>query len=131
MRAVGLKVLKNKLSQYVRAAAAGETVLVTDRDLVRGVRPAEHHARRLVDSHGDHGRWVLGRLVLVELVSPVLARALDSFAAPVRTLDALHLASLEFLRDQGMTLELAAYDDRMRSAARRMKIPLSRVSSRY
>jgi antitoxin (DNA-binding transcriptional repressor) of toxin-antitoxin stability system len=34
MRAVGLKVLKNKLSEYVRMAAAGETVLVTDRDRV-------------------------------------------------------------------------------------------------
>lgn len=34
MRAVGLKVLKNKLSEYVRIAAGGETVLVTDRDRV-------------------------------------------------------------------------------------------------
>ena len=34
MRAVGIKVLKNKLSEYVRLAAAGENVLVTDRDRV-------------------------------------------------------------------------------------------------
>ncbi len=34
MRKVGIKVLKNKLSEYVRAAEAGETVLVTDRDRV-------------------------------------------------------------------------------------------------
>lgn len=34
MRAVGLKVLKNKLSEYVRLAAAGETVLIADRDRV-------------------------------------------------------------------------------------------------
>jgi antitoxin (DNA-binding transcriptional repressor) of toxin-antitoxin stability system len=34
MRAVGIKVLKNKLSEYVRLAADGETVLVTDRDRV-------------------------------------------------------------------------------------------------
>jgi antitoxin (DNA-binding transcriptional repressor) of toxin-antitoxin stability system len=34
MRAVGLKLLKNKLSEYVRLAAGGETVLVTDRDRV-------------------------------------------------------------------------------------------------
>jgi antitoxin (DNA-binding transcriptional repressor) of toxin-antitoxin stability system len=34
MRAVGLKVLKNKLSEYVRLAAGGETVLITDRDRV-------------------------------------------------------------------------------------------------
>ena len=34
MRSVGLKMLKNKLSEYVRLAAGGETVLVTDRDRV-------------------------------------------------------------------------------------------------
>lgn len=34
MRAVGLKTLKNKLSEYVRLVAGGETVLVTDRDRV-------------------------------------------------------------------------------------------------
>jgi antitoxin (DNA-binding transcriptional repressor) of toxin-antitoxin stability system len=34
MRAVGLKVLKNKLSEYVRLAHGGETILVTDRDRV-------------------------------------------------------------------------------------------------
>src|SRR5947208_16938068 len=34
MRAVGIKVLKNKLSEYVRLAASGETILVMDRDRV-------------------------------------------------------------------------------------------------
>jgi len=34
VRSVGVKVLKNKLSEYLRFAAAGETVLVTDRDKV-------------------------------------------------------------------------------------------------
>jgi prevent-host-death family protein len=31
VRTVGLKTLKNKLSEYVRLAAAGETVVITDR----------------------------------------------------------------------------------------------------
>lgn len=34
MRTIGLKVLKNKLSEYVRLAAGGEVVLITDRDRV-------------------------------------------------------------------------------------------------
>jgi antitoxin (DNA-binding transcriptional repressor) of toxin-antitoxin stability system len=34
MRAIGIKELKNRLSEYVRIAAAGERVLVTDRDRV-------------------------------------------------------------------------------------------------
>jgi antitoxin (DNA-binding transcriptional repressor) of toxin-antitoxin stability system len=34
MRAVGIRILKNKLSSYIRLAAGGETILVTDRDRV-------------------------------------------------------------------------------------------------
>ncbi|HEX9285785.1 MAG TPA: type II toxin-antitoxin system prevent-host-death family antitoxin, partial [Thermoanaerobaculia bacterium] len=34
MRSVGLKVLKNKLSEYVRLVGNGESVLITDRDRV-------------------------------------------------------------------------------------------------
>ncbi len=34
MRSVGIKALNNRLSEYIRLAAAGETVLVTDRDRV-------------------------------------------------------------------------------------------------
>jgi antitoxin (DNA-binding transcriptional repressor) of toxin-antitoxin stability system len=34
MRAVGIKTLKNRLSEYVRLPSSGETVLVTDRDRV-------------------------------------------------------------------------------------------------
>jgi prevent-host-death family protein len=34
MRVVGLRNLKNKLSEYIRIASSGETVLVTDRDRV-------------------------------------------------------------------------------------------------
>ena len=50
MRSIGLKVLKNKLSEYVRLAASGETVLVTDREvwwrkLYRRSRVAAHFLR--------------------------------------------------------------------------------------
>jgi len=34
MRKIGIKALKNDLSKYIRAAAAGETVLVTERGQV-------------------------------------------------------------------------------------------------
>ncbi|MDE0105502.1 MAG: hypothetical protein OXN89_24255 [Bryobacterales bacterium] len=34
MRSVGIKLLNNRLSQYVRLAESGETILVTDRDRV-------------------------------------------------------------------------------------------------
>ena len=48
MRSVGLKVLKNKLSEYVRLAAGGETVLVTDRDrVVAELNPPQPLHRKL------------------------------------------------------------------------------------
>lgn len=51
MRAVGVKVLKDKLSEYLRLVAAGETVLVTDRDRVVAelVPPNEGRAPLLSD----------------------------------------------------------------------------------
>jgi hypothetical protein len=54
----------------------------------------------------------------------VLARALEPFPLPVRTLDALHLATVEFLRGRGETLELATCDDRLAAAARALSIPV-------
>lgn len=82
------------------------------------------HARDLGRSHGEQASRVIGRLALLELAPPVLARAIEPFPVPVRTLDALHLASAEFLRSQGLKLRLATYDERMAAAARKMKIPL-------
>jgi antitoxin (DNA-binding transcriptional repressor) of toxin-antitoxin stability system len=45
MRSVGIKLLKNKLREYFRLAAGGETVLVTDRDRVVLVRRRLAEAR--------------------------------------------------------------------------------------
>jgi len=52
MRAVGIKNLKNRLSEYVRLAASGETVLVTDRDRVVAELgpPRAGRAERLEDA---------------------------------------------------------------------------------
>jgi antitoxin (DNA-binding transcriptional repressor) of toxin-antitoxin stability system len=50
MRAVGIKTLKNRLSEYVRLAAGGETVLVTDRDqVVAELRPPQAGRAAAVD----------------------------------------------------------------------------------
>lgn len=81
------------------------------------------HARRLEVSHGGKVRDLLDGVAYVELAPPVLARALDPFPLPVRTLDALHLATMEFLRDHGQAIELASYDTRLMAAARSLGIP--------
>ncbi len=84
------------------------------------------HARGLAESHGDAARWLIGRIAILELAPPVLARALDAFPgrAPLRTLDALHLASCAYLVDHGQSIALASYDRRMTAVARAMDVPL-------
>lgn len=80
------------------------------------------HARGLGRSHGEESRALLGRVALIELAPPILVRALDPFPVPVRMLDALHLASIEFLRSHGQTVDLATYDDRLVAAARALGV---------
>ena len=85
------------------------------------------HARELTKSHGQVVRSLLARVAFVELAPPVLRRALDPFPVAVRTLDALHVASIEFLRGLDQRVSLATYDEKMRAAARRLGIPLAKV----
>jgi hypothetical protein len=75
-------------------------------------------------SHGDGVRALLGGLSLLELVPPVLARALEPYPAPVPTLDALHLASIVFLRELGQRPALATYDLRLAAAATALGMPI-------
>lgn len=82
------------------------------------------NARGLSASHGNEVRALIGRVALIELTPPVLARALEPFPSAVRTLDALHLASIEFLRTQRQQIVLATYDKRMEVTARALGIPL-------
>ncbi len=85
------------------------------------------HARKLSRSHADDARALLGRLALIELSPPVLARALEPFPKPVRTLDALHLASMDFLRNQGQSVTLASYDARLVACARALRMPIYKL----
>jgi antitoxin (DNA-binding transcriptional repressor) of toxin-antitoxin stability system len=150
MRAVGLKVLKHKLSEYVRLAAGGERVLVMDRDrVVAEIVPPEPdalwsealvtsrlthhetwvrlHARRLSQSHAEIARETLGRLAIVERSPLVLERALEPFPSVVRALDAMHLAALSFLAGRRQRPKLATFDLRLADAATRLGFELHPV----
>ena len=59
MRAVGLKVLKNKLSEYVRLAAAGETVVITDRGRpIAEIVPPQRPRRESFVERGVREGWL-------------------------------------------------------------------------
>lgn len=85
------------------------------------------HARGLGRSHGEAARRLVERLALVELHPGVLSRALEPFPVPLRTLDALHLATIEFLRQRRLDLALASYDERQAAGARALEIPLAEL----
>jgi predicted nucleic acid-binding protein len=75
------------------------------------------NARGLTRTHGDEVRSLLGTVALLELSPLVLARAVEPFPVPVRTLDALHLASMIFLQSRGEPIALTTYDERLARAA--------------
>jgi hypothetical protein len=57
------------------------------------------HAYGLTGSHANEARLLLRGIQLVEMDRPVLGRALAPL--PVRTLDALHLATMDCLYSRG------------------------------
>jgi len=79
------------------------------------------HAARAPAGVTDAARFLVGSADLVEMSPQVLARAMEPFPVPVRTLDALHLATADHLREQGMRLRIATYDARLTGAAEAMK----------
>ncbi len=79
----------------------------------------------LMISHGDRARGLLARVNLTEMTELALARALEPFPVAVRTLDALHLATIEHLRSLGGLVELASYDNRLLAAAQVLGVALA------
>ena len=80
------------------------------------------NAHQLQNSHGEAVRNLIGRVAIIEMVGPVLSRALQPFPVPVRTQDAIHLAALEFVRAQKQNVQLASYDERLLKVARLLGI---------
>jgi len=100
----------------IPAASLWEETLVSSR-LLEYEAWTRLNALGLVVTHGEDARALIGRVALLELLPQVLARALEPFPVGVRTLDALHLASLTFLQEQGQRVSLATYDGRLGTAA--------------
>ncbi len=65
-------------------------------------------------------RELLEIVDLVEMTGRTLRRARRPFPVPVRTLDGLHLATMDDLRERGIAPTLASYDARLVAAAEAM-----------
>jgi len=83
------------------------------------------HARRLAETAGVVVDKLLARVHMVELAPPVLRFVKEPWPTPVRALDALHLSTLRHLVAEGLSVELASYDDRMSRAAEALGLPLA------
>lgn len=83
------------------------------------------HAYGLTTSHSESARELLALVDMMEMTDSALARALSPFPMPLRTLDALHLATAEYLQRADGSLELASYDNRLIAAARAIQIPVT------
>src|SRR5437588_3830012 len=58
VRTVGLKTLKNRLSEYVRLAASGETVVITDRNrIVAEIVPPRRDSNKFFERRVREG-WL-------------------------------------------------------------------------
>ena len=82
------------------------------------------HAHGLTRSHADEVQAALERVLLIDLSPAVLARALKPFPISVRTLDGLHLATIEHLRAGGDYIELASFDRRLVAGARALGVAI-------
>lgn len=82
------------------------------------------HAYGAAARLGADAANTLGALNLIALTPEIGARCRSPFPCPVRTLDALHLATAEHLRHRGYLVEIAAYDTRMCEAAIKMGFAL-------
>jgi predicted nucleic acid-binding protein len=83
------------------------------------------HAYGLTGSHANEAAVLLMGIDMMEMHRPVLARALQPLPVPLRTLDALHLATMDFLSNRGEPVEFASYDNRLLAAAQALGIPFA------
>ncbi len=97
---VSSRLLQYEVINRLNAYAAADDIMTAAHDLIAG-------------------------LTLIELSPVVLARAMQPFPKPVRTLDALHLATAHYLAERAPDLTLATYDHRMAEAARLIGLTVS------
>lgn len=117
-------ILENGTSPEIEALIAAAPALITSRlSLVESSR-ALHRLRqigevseaRLADAHREISA-VWARCELWELTPSVCERARQiALGKPLRTLDALHLATFVLAREKIEALELVTVDDRLQAA---------------
>jgi hypothetical protein len=82
------------------------------------------HAREISATHGGPAAELLGRVHLIDMHRAALERAMEEFPIAVRTMDGLHLATIDFLLRRRAPIALASYDKRLLRAAEANGVPI-------
>lgn len=106
--------MRQCLAQASAVATSRLTLLECERSLIRAVGEG-----RIDENAAGEARGLLAtvaaRWILVDVTGEILDRARRPFPAePVRTLDALHLATMLYLSPHLPPLDLLSLDDRVR-----------------
>lgn len=78
------------------------------------------HAYQASAYRHEKARAILKRIGYQEMTGTTLIRALRPFPYPIRTLDGLHLATMDHLRTRGIFATLATYDRHLGKVATAM-----------
>ena len=82
------------------------------------------HVYHSAAERDEDARKLFREIQLIEMTPTVLSRTLRAFPVPIRTLDSLHLATIQHLREQDQEIALASFDMRLLRAACALDIPL-------
>lgn len=83
------------------------------------------HARGLLALAREATAETLAKIYLFDLTPAVLRKALEPLPMSPRTLDSLHLATMDYIRGTGRPVSLASYDHRLLAAAQALGIEIA------
>lgn len=112
------------LAHAERVIASDLTLIECDRVMIRAVALRELHEADAIDRQARLNA-VAARWILVTIEDEVIERARRPFPAePIRTLDAIHVASALAARKAVPDLVMLSLDERVRKTAHHLGFPL-------
>lgn len=116
--------VRQRLGKADIVVASDLTLMECDRVLIRAAVLHELTEADTADRRG-HLTTAAAHWHVLRISGEIVDRARQPFAGePIRTLDAIHLASALVARSAARGLELLSLDERIRTAARKLGLPL-------
>ncbi|OFW28536.1 MAG: hypothetical protein A3H97_05290 [Acidobacteria bacterium RIFCSPLOWO2_02_FULL_65_29] len=115
---------RERLAKAEIVVASDLTLIECDRVLMRASALGELTEAEVANRRG-HLTTVAAHWHVLRIGGEIVDRARQPFPGePIRTLDAIHLASALVARSAAPGLELLSFDERIRTAGRKLGLPL-------